>query len=72
MHQILKYKNELELVLEQSTNSLEQKNRKMAINDEKFREKTVQLEQAEAALKRAQQNAEDNRKKVIQCEIKLK
>ena len=65
MHQILKYKNELELVLEQSTNSLEQKNRKMAINDEKFREKTVQLEQAEAALKRAQQNAEDNRKKVI-------
>ena len=65
MHQILKYKNELEMVLEQSTNSLEQKNRKMAINDEKFREKTVQLEQAEAALKRAQQNAEDNRKKVI-------
>lgn len=37
----------------------------MAITEEKARGKEFQLEQAEAALKRAQQNVEDQRKKVI-------
>lgn len=44
----------------------------MAQVEEKARSKDSQLEQAEAALKRAQQNAEDNRKKVVQSEVKIK
>ena len=53
MQQILKYKNELEVLLEQSTHSLEQKNRKMAVVEKKARGKDQQIEQAEQALKRA-------------------
>ncbi len=44
MDKVLRYKNDLEIVLEQSTNSLEQKNRKMAITEEKLRSKEFQYE----------------------------
>jgi hypothetical protein len=44
MQQLLKYKNDLEVLLEQSTHALEQKNRKIIITEEKSRSKDAQLE----------------------------
>jgi hypothetical protein len=41
MQQIFKYKNDLETLLEQSTNSLEQKNRKMQAVEKTARQKEV-------------------------------
>ena len=47
IQQLLKYKNDLEVLLEQSTHSLEQKNRKMLLSEKSARGKEVQLDQAE-------------------------
>lgn len=72
MDKVLKYKSDLEVVLEQSTHSLEQKNRKMALTEEKLRSKEFQYEQLETYLKKEKLSVDDYKKKTVQLEIKLK
>jgi hypothetical protein len=52
MSNLLTYKNDLELLLEKATNSIEQKNRKLAHIEEKMRQKDVSVTQAEASVQR--------------------
>ena len=50
---LLKYKNDLELILEKSTSTLELKNRKLQTMDLSLQSKDQQIEQVEAAYRKA-------------------
>lgn len=50
---LVRYKNDLELILEKSTSTLEQKNRKLQSMDLCLQSKDQQIEQVEAAYRKA-------------------
>ncbi len=53
LQQLLYYKNDLEVTIEQQTNALEQKNRKFSQVEEQLRGKDFQMEQTDSALRRS-------------------
>jgi len=70
--QILNFKNELEVLIEEQTQHLESKTKKLALLDETLRFRDQELEKKDSLLRRMTQGADDMKKKLSQAEMKLR
>ena len=70
--QILNYKNDLEVLIEEQTQSLESKNQRLYQVEEQRNQKDGEIENLEAQLRRQTALADENRKKLLQAEVKLR
>lgn len=70
--QILNFKNELEVLIEEQTQHIEMKNKKLHMLDETLRFKESELEKKDSLLRRMSGGADDMKKKLSQAEMKLR
>jgi hypothetical protein len=70
--QILNFKNELEVLIEEQTQHLEMKNKKNHMLEETLRFKESELEKKDSLLRRMSGGADDMKKKLSQAEMKLR
>jgi cysteinyl-tRNA synthetase len=70
--QILNFKNELEVLIEEQTQHIELKNKKLHVFEETLRFKDTELEKKDSLLRRMSGGADDMKKKLSQAEMKLR
>ncbi len=70
--QIMNFKNELEVLIEEQTQHIEVKNKKLAMFDETLRFRDQELEKKDQLLRRMTSGADDMKKKLSQAEMKLR
>lgn len=68
----MRYKDDLESLLEDQTAMLEQKNKRLNLVDEQIKNKENAVEQSDLACKRLQGMNDEARKKVMALEVKIK
>lgn len=70
--QLLNFKNELEVLIEEQTHHLEQKNKKFAHLEETLRFKDAELEKKDSLLRRVTAASDEMKRKLSQAEMKLR
>lgn len=70
--QILNYKNDLEVLIEDQTQHLESKNQRLYQLEEQRAHKDTEIENLEGQVRRQTALADENRKKLLQAEVKLR
>jgi hypothetical protein len=70
--QILNFKNELEVLIEEQTQHIELKNKKLHMFEETMRFKDAELEKKDSLLRRMSGGADEMKKKLSQAEMKLR
>ena len=69
---VLNFKNELEVLIEEQTQHIEAKNKRMAMIEDTLRFKESELEKKESILRRMTQGADETKKRLSQAEMKLR
>lgn len=69
---ILNYKSDLETLVEEQTQHLENKNKRMLIIEDTIRSKDQEISNTEGNLRRQTQSLEEIKKKLTQAEVKLR
>ena len=64
MEAVLAYKAEIEGVVEEQTQNIEVKNKRLAMTEETLRYREQELDKKEALLRRVTQGADENKKKL--------
>ena len=70
--QILNYKNDLELLIEDQTQQMEQKNKKIFSFEDVESRHAHDVEQLESKLRVATQQGDESKKKLLQAEVKIR
>ena len=70
--QILNYKNDLDLLIEDQTQQLEAKNKKLFGYEDVEHRHAHELEQLEHKLRTTTQQSEESKKKLLQAEVKIR
>ena len=70
--QILNFKNELEILIEEQTQHIELKNKKLHMFEETLRFKDSEIEKKDSLLRRTAGGADEMKKKLSQAEMKLR
>ena len=70
--QILNYKSDLEVLIEDQTQHLESKNQRLYQLEEQRAHKDTEIENLEGQVRRQTALADENRKKLLQAEVKLR
>ena len=70
--QILNYKSDLEVLIEDQTQHLESKNQRLYQLEEMRAHKDTEIENLEGQVRRQTALADENRKKLLQAEVKLR
>ena len=70
--QIMNFKNELEILVEEQTQHIEMKNKKILTMDEALRFKDSELEKKDSLLRRMTPAMDEMKKKLSQAEMKLR
>ena len=70
--QILNYKSDLEVLIEDQTQHLESKNQRLYQLEEQRAHKDTEIESLEGQVRRQTALADENRKKLLQAEVKLR
>lgn len=70
--QILNYKNDLELLIEDQTQQMEQKNKKIFSFEDVESRHAHEVEQLESRLRVATQQGDESKKKLLQAEVKIR
>ena len=70
--QILNFKNELEVLIEEQTQHIELKNKKLHMFEETLRFKDSEIEKKDSLLRRTAGGADEMKKKLSQAEMKLR
>ena len=68
----MNYKQDLELLVEEQTQSIESKNHRLYQLEESRAQKDGEIENLEAQVRRQTGLADENRKKLLQAEVKLR
>lgn len=68
----MSYKAEIEGVVEEQTQNIEVKNKRLSMTEETLRYREQELDKKEALLRRVTQGADENKKKLAQAEMKLR
>ena len=70
--QIMNFKNELEVLIEEQSQHIEMKNKKLHMLEETLRYKEAELEKKDSLLRRMTLGADEMKKKLSQSEMKLR
>jgi len=70
--QILNFKNELEILIEEQTQHIELKNKKLHMFEETLHFKDSEIEKKDSLLRRTAGGADEMKKKLSQAEMKLR
>ena len=70
--QIMNFKNELEVLIEEQTQHLDVKNKKLLMLEETLRFRDSELEKKDSLLRRMTSGTDDMKKKLSQAEMKLR
>jgi hypothetical protein len=72
MQQILSYKNELELLIDEQTSNISVSSKRIATIEDALRNKDAELEQKEGQIRRMTDSTAEIKKKLMQAEVKIR
>ena len=72
MQQLLGYKNELELLIDEQSQNITVTSKRIVASEESLRFKENELDQKEGQLRRATESQAEMKKKLMQAEVKIR
>ena len=69
---VINFKNDLEALIEEQTQHIEKKNKRLQILEETLAYKETELEKKENTMRRLTATADDQKKKLMGAEVKLR
>ena len=65
MQTVLQYKNDLEMLIEDQTQNIQMSSKKIIAIEQSLAHKEEELDEREGALRRANESAQDSKKKMV-------
>jgi len=72
MQQVLSYKNDLELLIEEQSQNIGVNSKRIVAMEDSLRFKDSEIDKKEAILRRTTESAAESKKKLMQAEVKIR
>jgi len=72
MQQIISYKNELELLIDEQTSNISVSSKRVVTMEDALRTKDIEIEQKDGVIRRMTDSTAEIKKKLMQAEVKIR